>query len=172
MIFICSSEWALWYFLQLLINILQHNYKNGIQKQHICSHTVSDRFRLILSAHSFQFINWIYKDLLIYNWKFITLLHLFLALCCRWGHCQWGKSEAWLLPVRISIMPEKDLVPRNVNQDTVQIHLSEERSLTTSLQVVSSVRIHTCQSLSLSLSLSLPFVSLSLFLLSLSCPFS
>ena len=55
-------------------------------------------------------------------------------------------------------MPEKDLGPRNVNQDTVQIHLSEECSLTTSPQVVSSVRIHTCQSLSLSLSL--PFVSL------------
>ena len=54
----------------------------------------------------------------------------------------------------VSIMPEKDLVLHNLEQDTVQIYLSEERGLTPLLQVVSSWRIHTCQALSLYIHLS------------------
>ena len=61
----------------------------------------------------------------------------------------------------VSIMPEKDLVLHNVEQDTVQIYLSEERGLTPLLQVVSSWRIHTCQALSLSIYI---YLLLSIFL--------
>ena len=62
----------------------------------------------------------------------------------------------WCPPASVSIMPEKELVLHNVEQDTVQIYLREERGLTPLLQVVSSRRIHTCQALSLSLHLQLP----------------